>query len=121
MFVTTGPVRGDQVAVLKGVKEGDQVVTTGQLKLFNGALDGGRQQYSSGQRSEPDAPGKVSQTQKGRPMNFTDIFIRRPVAAAVVSLLILVLGLRSLSSLPVNQYPKTQNATVTICDHLLRC
>ncbi len=47
-------------------------------------------------------------------MNFTDIFIRRPVAAAVVSLLILVLGLRSLSSLPVNQYPKTQNAVVTI-------
>ena len=37
VFVTTGPVRGDQVAVLKGVKDGDQVVTTGQLKLFNGA------------------------------------------------------------------------------------
>ena len=38
-------------------------------------------------------------------MNFTDIFIRRPVLATVVSLLILVLGLRSLSSLPVSQYP----------------
>jgi membrane fusion protein (multidrug efflux system) len=37
VFVTTGPVRGDQVAILKGLKEGDQVVTTGQLKLFNGA------------------------------------------------------------------------------------
>jgi membrane fusion protein (multidrug efflux system) len=37
VFVTTGPVRGDQIAVLKGIKEGDQVVTTGQLKLFNGA------------------------------------------------------------------------------------
>ena len=47
-------------------------------------------------------------------MNFTDLFIKRPVAAAVVSLLILVLGLRSLFSLPVNQYPKTQNAIVTI-------
>jgi multidrug efflux pump len=47
-------------------------------------------------------------------MNFTDIFIRRPVLAMVVSLLILVLGLRSLSGLPVNQYPKTQNAVVTI-------
>ena len=30
-------------------------------------------------------------------MNFTDIFIRRPVLASVVSLLILVLGLRSFS------------------------
>jgi membrane fusion protein, multidrug efflux system len=35
-FVTTGPTRGDQVAVLKGIKEGDVVVTSGQLKLKNG-------------------------------------------------------------------------------------
>ncbi len=47
-------------------------------------------------------------------MNFTDIFIRRPVLAIVVSLLILVLGLRSLFSLPINQYPHTQNAVVTV-------
>jgi len=47
-------------------------------------------------------------------MNFTDIFIRRPVLAAVVSLVILVLGLRSLAGLPVRQYPRTQNAVVTI-------
>ena len=47
-------------------------------------------------------------------MNFTDIFIRRPVLATVVSLLILVLGVRSLFSLPVNQFPRTQNAVVTI-------
>jgi len=36
-FVTAGPTRGDQVAILKGVKEGDRVVTTGQLKLKNGS------------------------------------------------------------------------------------
>ena len=47
-------------------------------------------------------------------MNFTDIFIRRPVLASVISLLIVVLGLRSLFSLPINQYPRTQNAVVTI-------
>jgi membrane fusion protein (multidrug efflux system) len=35
-FVTLGPTRGDQVAVLRGVKEGDLVVTSGQLKLNNG-------------------------------------------------------------------------------------
>src|SRR5258706_3796843 len=46
--------------------------------------------------------------------NFTDVFIHRPVLAAVVSLLILVLGLRSLASLAVNQYPRTQNAVVTV-------
>jgi membrane fusion protein (multidrug efflux system) len=36
IFVTTGPSRGDQIAVLKGVKDGDEVVTSGQLKLKNG-------------------------------------------------------------------------------------
>ena len=35
-FVTTGATRGDQVSVLKGVKEGDVVVTGGQMKLRNG-------------------------------------------------------------------------------------
>lgn len=38
VFVTTGATRGDQVAILKGVKEGDEIVTSGQLKLKNGAL-----------------------------------------------------------------------------------
>jgi membrane fusion protein (multidrug efflux system) len=36
-FVTTGATRGDQVAVVKGVKEGDTIVTAGQLKLHNGS------------------------------------------------------------------------------------
>jgi membrane fusion protein (multidrug efflux system) len=36
VFVTTGATRGDQVAVLTGVEEGQQVVTSGQLKLKNG-------------------------------------------------------------------------------------
>lgn len=47
-------------------------------------------------------------------MRFTDIFIQRPVLATVISLLILVLGLRSLSLLQVRQYPYTENAVVTI-------
>jgi len=47
-------------------------------------------------------------------MRFTDIFIRRPVLATVVSLMILVLGLRAAVSLPILQYPRTQNAVVTV-------
>src|ERR1700740_1628185 len=47
-------------------------------------------------------------------MSFTDIFIRRPVLAIVVSLMILVLGLKSLTALPILQYPRTQNAVVTV-------
>ena len=45
---------------------------------------------------------------------FTDIFIQRPVLATVVSLMILVLGLRSASLLPILQYPRTENAVVTV-------
>jgi membrane fusion protein, multidrug efflux system len=37
-FITIGPTRGDQVAVLKGVEEGDTVVTAGQIKLHNGSV-----------------------------------------------------------------------------------
>lgn len=35
-FVIVGPTRGDQVAILSGLKQGDRVVTAGQLKLRNG-------------------------------------------------------------------------------------
>lgn len=45
---------------------------------------------------------------------FTDIFIKRPVLATVISLLIFVLGLRALFSLPIQEFPSTENAVVTI-------
>ncbi len=47
-------------------------------------------------------------------MHFTDLYIRRPVLATVVSLMILVLGLRAMSLLPIRQFPFTQNAVVTV-------
>ena len=47
-------------------------------------------------------------------MNFTDIFVKKPVLATVVSLLILVIGLRAALSLPIRQYPRTENAVVTV-------
>jgi multidrug efflux pump len=47
-------------------------------------------------------------------MKFTDLFIRRPVLAMVVSLLLLVLGLRSFGVLPILQFPRTQNAVITV-------
>jgi len=46
--------------------------------------------------------------------HFTDIFIRRPVLATVVSLLILFVGLRSVSLLNVRQYPVSNSAIVTV-------
>jgi membrane fusion protein (multidrug efflux system) len=37
-FVTIGPTRGDQVAILRGVEAGDTIVTAGQIKLHNGSV-----------------------------------------------------------------------------------
>ena len=109
-FVTAGPTRGDQIAILKGVKDGDTVVSAGQMKLHNGAP------VPSTIRSKPaDNPHPAPvETNRIAAMNFTDIFIRRPVLATVISLMIFALGLRALGSLPVLQYPRTQNAVVTV-------
>jgi multidrug efflux pump len=47
-------------------------------------------------------------------MHFTDIFIRRPILALVVSLLILLMGAAAAFLLPLRQYPYLENATITI-------
>ncbi len=47
-------------------------------------------------------------------MRFTDIFIKRPVLATVISLLILLLGARALTLLEVREYPETENTVVTV-------
>ncbi len=44
----------------------------------------------------------------------TDLFIRRPVLAAVVALVILVAGIQAVFTLTVRQYPRSDNASVTI-------
>jgi multidrug efflux pump len=46
--------------------------------------------------------------------SFTDLFIRRPVLAVVVNLVILIAGFQAIRSLTVRQYPRSDNATVTI-------
>jgi multidrug efflux pump len=47
-------------------------------------------------------------------MNFTDLFIRRPVLALVVNLLIIIAGLQAIRSINVRQYPRSDNAVVTV-------
>ncbi|WP_163996520.1 efflux RND transporter permease subunit [Pyxidicoccus caerfyrddinensis] len=47
-------------------------------------------------------------------MNFTSLFIRRPVVALVVNLLIVIAGLQALQSLNVRQYPRSENADITV-------
>ena len=47
-------------------------------------------------------------------MHFTDIFIKRPVLATVVSLLILLVGAQAGFKLPIRQYPELSNTTITV-------
>lgn len=47
-------------------------------------------------------------------MKFTDVFVRRPVMALVVSSLIVLLGLFALGKLPIRQYPMLETSTITI-------
>ncbi len=47
-------------------------------------------------------------------MTFTDFFIRRPVLATALSLVIFLLGLRAYFGMTVRQYPKMTNTTVTV-------
>src|ERR1700750_595260 len=47
-------------------------------------------------------------------MKFTDLFIRRPVLAIVVNLVILIAGLQSIRSLSVRQYPRTDIAVINV-------
>ncbi len=46
--------------------------------------------------------------------NFTDLFIRRPILALVVSLVIVIAGVQAISSLNVRQYPRSDIASVTV-------
>ena len=47
-------------------------------------------------------------------MRFTDIFIRRPVLAAAISILIFLLGFASLMTLNTREYPKMSNTIITV-------
>ena len=46
--------------------------------------------------------------------SFTDVFIKHPVLAVVVNLVIVLVGWRSLTSLPVQQYPQIETSSVVV-------
>ena len=47
-------------------------------------------------------------------MKFTDLFIRRPVLAIVVSLVIIIAGVQAFFTLTVRQYPRSDNASIVV-------
>jgi multidrug efflux pump len=47
-------------------------------------------------------------------MRFIDIFVRRPVIAAVVNLAIILIGLRAATELPIQQFPRIESSSIII-------
>jgi multidrug efflux pump len=50
----------------------------------------------------------------GSKRSFTDLFVRRPVIAIVVNLVIVIAGLQAIRSLNVRQYPRSENAVISV-------
>src|SRR5215468_4250943 len=47
-------------------------------------------------------------------MKFTDLFIRRPVLAIVINLVLIIAGLQAMRTLNVRQYPRLESATIAV-------
>ena len=113
-----GPTRGDQVSVLSGVsRQGDEVVTSGVFKLRPDAPVQVNNRCSRATRRirSPRTPREtLGSAADAILMKFTDLFIRRPVVATVVNLIILLAGLQSIRSLNVRQYPRSDIAVVSV-------
>ena len=116
-FVTTGQTKGDLVAVLKGLKEGDEIVSSGVFKVQNKAAV----QVNNTVKPEAEAAphpdeSAASRRQNGKKsrMKLTDLFIRRPVLAVVINLVILLAGLQAIRSLNVRQYPRSDLAVISV-------
>ena len=117
-------------------KEGKDVKVARQAFVKTGRREGGLVEITSGlQRGPDDRRRRPEQVDLGRggdgrqldrrhqagarregcdAMSFTELFIRRPVLAIVVSLLILLMGAQGLMNLAVRQYPKVEETTITI-------
>ena len=116
-FVRLGQMRGDYVAILQGVEAGQQVVTSGAFKLRNGApitIDNSVKPKAEPRPSRRIADRHSPTVESLATMKLTDLFIRRPVLAIVVNLVIIIAGLQAIRSLNVRQYPRLESATVTV-------
>src|SRR5262249_17717579 len=112
-FVRVGPSRGDYVGILQGVTAGQELVTSGAFKLHNGSA--GLIDNSKPMTPKLDPrPQNRQRPRAGANLRFTDTFIRRPVLAIVVNLVIIVAGIQAIRSLNVRQYPKLESASVTV-------
>jgi hypothetical protein len=109
--VTIGSRRPGEVEILDGLKTGEFVVVDGVLRTRPGqavtviAVDTG---------NEPLARLLTQGTERRGPMILSDVSVKRPVFAAVISLLLIVFGLVSFGRLPLREYPDIDPPVVTI-------
>ena len=80
-------------------------MSSGVFKLRNGAAVRVDNSVTPTNDPDPEARGQLR-------MKITDIFVRRPVLAIVVNLVILIAGLQSIRSLSVRQYPRSDIAVI---------
>ena len=105
-FVKLGPARGDQIAVLSGVKRRRRGRDVRRVQAAERRRRADQQQGHARQQTGAEARGQL--------MRFTDLFIKRPVLAIVVNLVILIAGLQSIRALSVRQYPRSDIAVVRV-------
>src|SRR5207245_1484067 len=70
-----------------------------------------RRHQGEERRPAPQQPGAQA---RGQLMRFTDLFIKRPVLAVVVNLVILIAGLQAIRSLSVRQYPRSDITVIRV-------
>src|SRR5206468_3439169 len=78
----------------------------GRLQAAQRGGGGGEQRHAALEQPGAEARGQL--------MKLTDLFIRRPVLAIVVNLIILIAGLQSIRTLAVRQYPRSDIAVVRV-------
>jgi multidrug efflux pump len=61
-----------------------------------------------------NAPRPKPALKEGHTMKLTDLFVRRPVLALVISTMILMLGVIAIKQLPIRQYPMLESSTITV-------
>ena len=101
----TGPQDGSDVVIAKGLSPGERVVVEGIQKIRNGA--------KVAPESQVAAPGSAPVARRRRADRLADpgrvegdyFFVRRPIVAIVISIVMTIVGLVAMGGLPIAQYP----------------
>ena len=106
VFVKVGRRQGDLVEIASGLSAGQTVVTSGQNKLSNNA--------PVTINNDVNPAAMAPRGRRRQAVNFSEIFIRRPVLTIVVAILILLLGLQGFFNMTVREYPEVEESVITV-------